>query len=383
MKKCAIFFFIFCILFSSFTLLASAHPGRTDSNGGHYNHDTGEYHYHSGKYAGLFQSSNNNPSDIDNSILSNSDLNSVNSEFSFFKKLSVDYQFSFLDFLHILYSLLCVFLFIRIYLLERCNNKLCIRSENNSFFIPNKPIAIIELTTLTILLTVFSLSCNLYNSNNEIIRDLIFFLIPLVASLSFGFLCFLFWGIFFVFFIIFQTFVDMLKELFCLLKNKISNYSLQFANQELLSHYKKIAEEENTPKQVDNQNEENKNPVTNKDIHTNRSENVILFEPDVSQQNDILPPKTSAVKKAESLIPVFISPEVKSKAEHNKNFSNKYFIGSDIPAGTYFFSPKDHNTPAFFTSKSYITNITKPKQRFFLAEGEHIFLFNCYLESEE
>ena len=30
------------------SLIASAHPGRTDSNGGHTNHSTGEYHYHHG-----------------------------------------------------------------------------------------------------------------------------------------------------------------------------------------------------------------------------------------------------------------------------------------------------------------------------------------------
>ena len=30
------------------SVIASAHPGRTDSDGGHYNHSTGEYHYHHG-----------------------------------------------------------------------------------------------------------------------------------------------------------------------------------------------------------------------------------------------------------------------------------------------------------------------------------------------
>lgn len=39
-----------CIaLCSCFTVVAFAHPGRTDSNGGHTNRRTGEYHYHHGK----------------------------------------------------------------------------------------------------------------------------------------------------------------------------------------------------------------------------------------------------------------------------------------------------------------------------------------------
>lgn len=32
----------------SLSVVASAHPGRTDSNGGHTDHSTGEYHYHHG-----------------------------------------------------------------------------------------------------------------------------------------------------------------------------------------------------------------------------------------------------------------------------------------------------------------------------------------------
>lgn len=37
---------ILCMLF--FSLIASAHSGKTDSNGGHYDSSTGEYHYHHG-----------------------------------------------------------------------------------------------------------------------------------------------------------------------------------------------------------------------------------------------------------------------------------------------------------------------------------------------
>lgn len=36
---------ILCLCLS---VVASAHPGRTDSNGGHTDHRTGEYHYHHG-----------------------------------------------------------------------------------------------------------------------------------------------------------------------------------------------------------------------------------------------------------------------------------------------------------------------------------------------
>jgi Na+/melibiose symporter-like transporter len=34
------------------SIIAFAHPGRTDANGGHYNHSTGEYHYHNGNSTG-------------------------------------------------------------------------------------------------------------------------------------------------------------------------------------------------------------------------------------------------------------------------------------------------------------------------------------------
>ena len=35
-------------LLLSLSVVAYAHPGRTDSDGGHINHSTGEYHYHHG-----------------------------------------------------------------------------------------------------------------------------------------------------------------------------------------------------------------------------------------------------------------------------------------------------------------------------------------------
>lgn len=36
------------LVISLVTIMAFAHPGRTDSNGGHTDHSTGEYHYHHG-----------------------------------------------------------------------------------------------------------------------------------------------------------------------------------------------------------------------------------------------------------------------------------------------------------------------------------------------
>lgn len=39
------------VLCLNITLVAFAHPGRTDSSGGHYNNSTGEYHYHHGEPA--------------------------------------------------------------------------------------------------------------------------------------------------------------------------------------------------------------------------------------------------------------------------------------------------------------------------------------------
>jgi hypothetical protein len=58
------------VLLFTFSIQASAHPGRTDSNGGHtcrtncekWGLKYGEYHYHSGKSAGGGSSSNNSQS---------------------------------------------------------------------------------------------------------------------------------------------------------------------------------------------------------------------------------------------------------------------------------------------------------------------------------
>lgn len=36
------------VLFLCLSVVASAHPGKTDSDGGHTDHSTGEYHYHHG-----------------------------------------------------------------------------------------------------------------------------------------------------------------------------------------------------------------------------------------------------------------------------------------------------------------------------------------------
>lgn len=40
--------FVAIVLCISLSVVAFAHPGRTDSKGGHMNHSTGEYHYHHG-----------------------------------------------------------------------------------------------------------------------------------------------------------------------------------------------------------------------------------------------------------------------------------------------------------------------------------------------
>ena len=40
--------FVALALCLSLSVVASAHPGRTDSDGGHTDHSTGEYHYHHG-----------------------------------------------------------------------------------------------------------------------------------------------------------------------------------------------------------------------------------------------------------------------------------------------------------------------------------------------
>ena len=47
MKKIRIVLLV-TLLFLLFSVVATAHSGRTDENGGHYDRSTGEYHYHHG-----------------------------------------------------------------------------------------------------------------------------------------------------------------------------------------------------------------------------------------------------------------------------------------------------------------------------------------------
>jgi hypothetical protein len=48
MKKFLLSAFGVAMLILLLTIVAYAHPGRTDSSGGHYNNSTGDYHYHHG-----------------------------------------------------------------------------------------------------------------------------------------------------------------------------------------------------------------------------------------------------------------------------------------------------------------------------------------------
>lgn len=48
MKKFLLSAFGVAMLILLLTIVAHAHPGRTDSSGGHYNNSTGDYHYHHG-----------------------------------------------------------------------------------------------------------------------------------------------------------------------------------------------------------------------------------------------------------------------------------------------------------------------------------------------
>lgn len=68
MHKLIIFFIL---LYLSFPLSASAHPGITDSKGGHYDRSTGVYHYHHG-YSAHFHSNGQCPYDFDDKTGQNS-----------------------------------------------------------------------------------------------------------------------------------------------------------------------------------------------------------------------------------------------------------------------------------------------------------------------
>lgn len=78
MKKSLIFFLSFICLFVFFSIVATAHSGRTDSNGGHYDSSTGIYHYHHGYSAhqhknGVCPYDNDNKSESDNIPSSDND----------------------------------------------------------------------------------------------------------------------------------------------------------------------------------------------------------------------------------------------------------------------------------------------------------------------
>lgn len=77
-KKILFFCFSSICLFLFFSIIVTAHPGRTDSAGGHYDYSTGEYHYHHGYSAhqhknGVCPYDNDNKSKSDNTPSSDND----------------------------------------------------------------------------------------------------------------------------------------------------------------------------------------------------------------------------------------------------------------------------------------------------------------------
>ncbi len=95
---------------------------------------------------------------------------------------------------------------------------------------------------------------------------------------------------------------------------------------------------------------------------------------------EFIPTNTAKPKKPKTEIPTH---EYISQKQYDI-FKRRFFIiGETIAEGTYFFSKINESEPAYFSSKTEDTPITRNKQRFFLVKGEKIFLFNCKLEPEE
>lgn len=95
---------------------------------------------------------------------------------------------------------------------------------------------------------------------------------------------------------------------------------------------------------------------------------------------EFIPTNTAKQKKPKTEIPTHEYISQKQYDIYKRRF---FIIGETIAEGTYFFSKINESEPAYFSSKTEDTPITRNKQRFFLVKGEKIFLFNCKLEPEE
>lgn len=149
-------------------------------------------------------------------------VSSKSPKFSPFQKIFNSYQFTVLDFLHIIFSLFCVLIFIRIHLISKTDNKYHLRLEADYFLTFNKPITIIEAIILTCLLILFSLSIVFSNSSTDLFNDLLYFLLPLIFTLVFGFVGFLIFGMFICIIPILQVFLIPFKKIYNYIKSKIS-----------------------------------------------------------------------------------------------------------------------------------------------------------------
>ncbi len=383
------------LLLAVCTVFVSAHPGRTDSKGGHYDRSTGEYHYHSGEYAGRNQSSNSYSdktynsytSDIwqkrgledgikqlcEDTIYKNSYTKGFNDASEEYFKIRPIFKIIFEEDKHHIFEISFNSFDSKFFDVKRANYQKYISSSYNDLYknfknysnsydysykhgsYINAPSDYKESVTVIEIkenayqegYDYFYNSClNEYKENYPI--EAFFTTLHLIPILYI-----LFALVSFIAIILFLRWVNKSK------------------------HTKITIVEECTPT----------DEVTVE---------VIPAEPPMPKEEnkEIKAPKQPQYV---SLIPQFVPPDSKSKTEtkHNNDIpipypyryekykEKTYLIGSDIPCGTYFFTPKHFGTPAFFASNNRTTNITRPKQRFYLVNGERIFLFNCYLEPEE
>ena len=369
-----------------FSCPAYAHPGRTDSNGGHYDHSTGEYHYHTGEYAGRNQSGSNSANDYEYRYLTEAS-EEVELFYNYGKKeglkrLCIDiaycqyYNNGFSDALkeylktHPIFSIVAQndkrdILYCDYYLSDNEYK----RSQENSFNeLYNKKQ---YYSNESVLINSFNSGYN-YSYSNEKYENAPSYYKSSTESKEAkedgyddGYNRF-FDGNLYAYkenYPIESFFTTLsINAIICI---SITIIIVAFIIALTIMKRRKNNRREYLSDEVNVKKDINVEKAKESEIETR---NTVSLKSDDSSQIS-----TNNV----SLLPKF-EPDCKGGNRHID-----FIVGKDISEGTYYFSPKEYNKPAFFKSGGIRTNITHKRQRFFLTKGEEIQLVNCFFEEEE
>lgn len=193
MKKSLIFCLSFICLFAFFSIIATAHSGRTDSNGGHYDSSTGKYHYHHGYPAhqhenGVCPYNDNSKADAEeeSSLNSNRGTKTLSEVLSFEKILSAILCLVPILFLVYFFSIIIFNLFLKIPYFAQ---------KEEEWFNDDKVIIIYNSLILLVIFVFLCIGSNLSFKNIFLtIWDVLLFVLKaapilLVAAIPTAFFC--------------------------------------------------------------------------------------------------------------------------------------------------------------------------------------------------